>query len=86
MVSNKLQVNFSKHSYILKTGEISWVKINNANESKYDHQFFISVTSELSFHIGMPKFAHIFNHLRTPKEISLQKIHCRRVTNGKRIT
>lgn len=52
----------------------------------YIHHFLISVTAELSFHIGMPKFAHIFNHLHNLKEISLQKMRCRRVRFEKRIT
>lgn len=56
------------------------------NESKYIHQFLTSVSAELSFHIGMSKFAHIFNHLHNLKEISLEKMHCRRVRNGKKIT
>lgn len=36
---------------------------------------------------SISKFAHIFNHLHNlNEEISLQKIHCRRVRNGRRIT
>lgn len=57
------------------------------NESKYILQFLNSVTAQLSFHVGMSKFAHAFNPLHNLNEkISLQKIHCRRVRNGKRIT